>query len=115
MILLRDPDWPPTGAQHPHGLETIPVFPRGLTTTEGRSLQFINMFLEFADAVDVGLAPALYFDALEQLDGSKGIGSDGGFGLGPGVNVDDVNAAAGIAAVVIELGATRNQARRNFF
>jgi hypothetical protein len=44
MILLRDPDWPLTGAQHPHGLKTIPVFPRRLTATEGRSLQIVNTF-----------------------------------------------------------------------
>jgi hypothetical protein len=46
MILLRDPDWPPTGAGHPHVLKTIPVFPRRLTTTEGRSLQIVNTFSE---------------------------------------------------------------------
>jgi hypothetical protein len=44
MILLRDPDWPPNSAGHPHGLKTIPVFPRRLTATEGRSLQIVNTF-----------------------------------------------------------------------
>jgi hypothetical protein len=39
MILLRDPDCPPNCAQHPHVLKYIPVFPRRLTATEGRSLQ----------------------------------------------------------------------------
>jgi hypothetical protein len=44
MILLRDPDWTPNSAGHPHGLKTIPVFPRRLTATEGRSLQIVNTF-----------------------------------------------------------------------
>jgi hypothetical protein len=37
---------PLNGTQHPHVLKTIPVFPCRLATTEGRSLQIVNTFLE---------------------------------------------------------------------
>jgi len=43
-ILLRDPDLPLNGTQHPHVLKYIPVFPCRLATTAGRSLQIVNTF-----------------------------------------------------------------------
>jgi hypothetical protein len=52
MILLRAPDCPPNCAQHPHVLKYIPVFPRCLTATEGRSLQIINTFWERVHGLD---------------------------------------------------------------
>jgi hypothetical protein len=48
-ILLRDPDLPLNGTQHPHVLKYIPVFPCRLATTEGRSLQIVNTFLAHHD------------------------------------------------------------------
>ena len=59
--------------------------------------------LQVADAVDVGLAPARDGHALEQAGLGEGIGVDEllrGFAR---VQVDQVQAAAGIGAVVLQL------------